>query len=185
MTELSAHTTFTIQEAPETLEESVDLVILPENSGTFALRELHYPDDALPPIVYDQNPDKWENFDTEPMTARPTVKGDQTMTDTLLARWGGYQKDRPVKEYWSGDDQKSHMQAFFFRRLWEYFINPPGTGYITWYPKDRTTKGYNIVIENLQAGGDNLVTLHSGAIQGGIIMGEIVFSFRIIGEVAE
>jgi hypothetical protein len=182
MTELSAQTIFNIQEAPETLEDSLDLTLLPENNGVFALRELHYPDDLLPPLIYEMNPDKWHNFDTEPLTARPMLKGDMTLKDTLLAQWPGYLKDQPVKEYWLGEDTKSHMTAYWFRRLWEYYINPPTSGFITWWPKDRTVKGYNIVIESLSAGGEGGVLLHTIAIQAGFIMGEVIFVFRIIGE---
>jgi hypothetical protein len=182
MAELTSQTTFTIQAAPEILEESVDLILLPENAGVWAMRELHYPDDLLPPLVYQENPDRWINFDSEPLTARPAFKAEMTLKDTALASWAGYLKDQPVKEYWAGSDTTSRMPADFFRRLWEYFINSPTTSYITWWPKDRTTKGYNIVIESLQAGGDNMTLLHTAALKEGFIMGEVVFTFRIIGE---
>ena len=36
--ELTSETTFTIQETPDILEESIDLILLPENTGTYALR---------------------------------------------------------------------------------------------------------------------------------------------------
>jgi hypothetical protein len=148
------------------------------------MRELRYPDDVLPPLIYEDLPDKWENFDSEPLTARPQLKGEMTLTDTRLAQWSGYQKDRPVREIWSGDDRRSRMTTYFFRRLCEYFFNrpSPAQGYITWWPKDRTAQGYKIVLENLQAGGENVMAFHSGAILAGSIMGEIVLTFRIIGE---
>lgn len=180
--ELTSETTFTIQETPDILEESVDLILLPENTGTYALRELRYPDDLLPPLVYEENPDKWTNFDSAPLTARPALKAEMTLKDTALAQWSGYLKDNPVKEFWAGDDKTSRMPANFFRRLWEYFVNRPASGYITWWPNDRTTKGYQIVIESLQAGGDNAVTLHTGAIQEDLVLGEVVLVFRIVGE---
>jgi len=180
--ELTSQTTFTLLAAPDFLEESVDLILLPENAGTYAQRELRYPEDLLPPLIYGENPDRWTNFDGAPLTARPALKAEMTLKDTALAQWGGYLKDNPVKEYWSGDDKTSRMPASFFRRLWEYFVNPPATGYITWWPKDRTTKGYNIVIESLQAGGDYMVMFHTGAIQNDLVLGEVVMTFRIVGE---
>ncbi|MDD2900828.1 MAG: hypothetical protein PHU44_00165 [Syntrophales bacterium] len=182
MAELTAQTTFTIQEPPEIYQETVDLVLLPENAGSLALRELRYPGDTLPPLIYGQNPDKWENFDTAPLTARPFLKGEMTLADYSLARWPGYLKDRPVREIWSGSDKESRMEAYFFRRLWEYFANPPVAGFITWNPKDRIDKAYNIEIESLIAGGQDTVTLDYLAIREGLITGEVVFTFRIIGE---
>ena len=182
MAELTAQTTFSIQEPPEFYQETADLVLLPENAGSLALRELRYPGDLLPPLIYGQNPDKWENFDTAPLSARPLLKGEMPLADCSLARWPGYLKDRPIRETWSGADKVSHMEAYFFRRLWEYFANPPASGYITWTPKDRIDKAYNIESESLAAGGQDTVTLEYLAIREGFIMGEVVFTFRIIGE---
>jgi hypothetical protein len=184
MAELTAETDFTIAGPLESYEEVVDLFLMPENAGVNAMRELRYPDNVLPPLVYEDMPDKWENFDSEPLTARPQLKGEMTLTDTKLAQWSGYQKDRPIREIWPGDDSRSLMSAYFFRRLCEYFFNPPSPaqGYITWWPKDRTTKGYKIVIENLQAGGESVATFHNALLRAGRIMGEIVFTFRIVGE---
>ena len=68
MATISASTTFTIV-AATAYPEQVDLVILPENAGTNVRRELHYPNDALPPLVYLKNPDNWTGFDTEPIKA--------------------------------------------------------------------------------------------------------------------
>jgi hypothetical protein len=178
---ISAQTTFTISASSHYTEEE-SLILLPENDGANVLRELHYPNNVLLPLVYAQNPDKYENFDSYPLTARPIVQSDQTIGGNTIARWLGYIGDSPVIERWQGDETKSHMYLYFLRRLWEYFANPPQTGYITWYPKDRTTAVYNIEIENLTAGGQQ-ITLDYLAARGQFVMGEIAFSFRIIGEV--
>lgn len=181
--DLTAQTTFTIVEPPTAHSDETDMVLLPENSGTDALRELHYPGDLLPPLIYEDFPDKVENFDTVPLTARPLVKGDMTISDYQMVQWPGYGKDRPVRELWTpSDNQKSRMTAYFFRRLWEYFVNPPADGYITWNPKDRADKAYNIVIESLSVGGQDVVSLDTLALRNGYILGEVSLQFRVVGE---
>lgn len=184
MTTLTSETTFAIAPPLEEHLETVDLVLLPENTGTNALRELRYPGDALPPLIYDQNPDRFENFDTAPLTARPALKAETALSDTLLVRWPGYGKDRPIREIWAGDASKSHMTAYFFRRLWEYFVNPPDSGHITWTPKDRIDQAYNIEIESLTVGGQDTVSFDTLALKEGFLTGEVVFTFRIVGEAA-
>lgn len=181
MTILQAQTTFTIAASANYVEEAA-LTLLPENDGVNVLRELHYPNNVLPVLIYSQNPDKYENFDSYPLTARPIVQSDQTIGGNTVVRWQGYIGDSPVIERWTGDETKSKMYTYFLRRLWEYFANPPQSGYIVWYPKDRTTAGYNIEIENLTAGGQQ-ITLDYLAARGQFVMGEVIFTFRIIGEV--
>ncbi len=184
MAELTAQTTFTIQAALSTYEDVENLVLLPENAGTDALRELRYPGDVFPPIIYDDFPDRTENFDSGPLTAKPQVKAEMGLEDTLLSVWRGYTKDLPVKEAWAGDNTKSRMRAYFFRRLWEYFTNPPADDYITWAPKDRSATVYKVVIEDLSVGGQNTVSLDHLGLRGGYVLGEVILTLRIIGEVA-
>ena len=184
MTILIAETTFTIS-ASSSYSEEQELLLLPENDGVNVLRELHYPAGnviQLPTLVYTQNPDKYDNFDSGPLTARPIVQSDQTIGGNTVARWQGYLGDSPIVERWTGDETRSKMYTYFLRRLWEYFANSPAVGYITWYPKDRTSAVYNIEIENLTAGGQQ-ITFDYLAARGQFIMGEVVFSFRIISEV--
>ena len=181
MTEISAQTTFTILDT-QSYSETAELVLFPENDGLNVLRELRYPGNVLLPLIYNQNPDKYDNFDSYPMTSRPLVQSDQTIGGNSLVRWQGYLGDNPVVERWTGDETKSKMFLYFLRRLWEYFGNPPAGAYIEWYPKDRTTAGYYIEIENLTAGGTQL-TLDYLAARGQFVMGEVAFTFRIIGEI--
>jgi hypothetical protein len=196
MTVITSQTTFTIQAALETVIETADIGLTPENpGGSGAMRELRYPNDALPPLVYEENPDAWENFDTDPLTARPLAKGQMTIGDYQLLRWPGFIKDNPVREIWKGSDTISRMSLSMFRRLWEYFTNPPASGYITWSPKDRVNKTYNIEIVGLRAGNatsstsqldrlstQEVVNLDYFMSQQGQVLGEIVFSFIIVGE---
>jgi len=183
MAELTSETTFTVIAAPEYFEESEDLYLYPENAGTGALRELRCPGDVLPPLIYESNPDRWENFDSAPMTNRPQVKAELTLASAQIVQWKGYLPDRAVREIWKGSDTRSRMTAYMLRRLYEYFAYPPEEGYITWCPRDRTEQAYHIQIESVQVGGQDLVTFDLVALRGGeLIPFEVVLQFRIIGE---
>ena len=183
MPELTSETTFTVIAAPEYFEESEDLYLYPENAGSLALRELRYPGDVLPPLFYESNPDRWENFDSVPMTNRPQVKAELTIASAQIVQWKGYYPDRSVKEVWRGSDTRSRMTTHMLRRLYEFFAYPPEAGYITWCPKDRTEQAYHIQIESVQVGGQDIVSLDWVALyQGDLIPFEVVFQFRIIGE---
>lgn len=183
MTTLNSETTFTVIAAPEYFEEYEDIHLYPEATGSLAIRELHYPGGALPPIIYESNPDYWENFDMSPMTNRPQLKAELTIASVQVVQWKGYYPDRSVREIWKGTDNKSRMFAYTLRRLYEYFANPPPSGYITWHPKDRTEQAYNIQIEGVSVGGQDIVTYDWVAIyQGDMLTADIVFQFRIISE---
>ena len=183
MAELTSETTFTVIAAPEYFEESEDLYLYPENAGSLALRELRYPGDVLPPLFYESNPDRWENFDSVPMTNRPQVKAELTIASAQIVQWKGYYPDRSVKEVWRGSDTRSRMTTHMLRRLYEFFAYPPDSGYITWCPKDRTEQAYHIQIESVQVGGQDIVSFDWVALyQGDLLPFEVVFQFRIIGE---
>ncbi len=184
MAELTSQTTFTVGDPVDVIEESVELLLLPENVGTGALRELRYPGDVLPPLIYPDDPDEWENFDAAPLTARPSLKGELTIQDAALARWPGYQKDRPVREIWKGADRLARMTLYHVRRFLEYFLNPPASGYITWAPKDLCAQVYYIEIENFTVGGQEVVNFNTSAYKlAAAATKEIVFTFRIVGVV--
>jgi hypothetical protein len=181
MATISAFTNFTIQDA-SSFEESVDLVLLPVAVGSNAPRELHYPGAALPVLTYYGNPDKTANFYTTPIGGRPITKAEMTLAGNKLAQWPGYVADRPVVETWSGSERTARLPELpFFAELLQYVLNPPASGYITWWPKDRTTTGYNIVIESLRVDGQD-ITLAYQALLNGAVAGEIVFTFYVVGE---
>ncbi len=183
MTTLTSETTFNIAPAPETFEDQVDLYLFPENQGVLAMRELHHPAPGIPVFVYEENPDKWDNFDTEPMTDRPQVKTTMTLSWAQSAQWKGYLPDRPVKEVWTGTESQSRMTPYMLRRLYEFLVNTPAPcQYITWWPKDRTTKGYKILIESLTVGGSDAITFDNIATRNGFLIFEVAFQFRIVGE---
>lgn len=183
MATLQAQTTFTIA-AAAAYEERAELVCLPENAGGNARRELHYPGNILPPLIYYRNPDKWTGFDTEPVAA-PALTTEKTLGGNKLARWAGYVSDNAVTEIWRGDNKTLAVTADFLRRLLEYYLNPPANGYIAWYPKDRTMAGYWIEIEGVTVDGAPAVSLDYLAVKHGYVLGEVQFSFRIVGEVGK
>ena len=181
MTVLTAQTTFTIEEAVTTVVETADLVLLPENNGSFALRELSYPEAVFPVLQYPDNPDFTENFLDRPLTARPLVRAQMTIGDTQIARWPGYLKDNPIREIWRGSDKVARMSAYFFRRFAEYFFNPPASGSIIWTPKDMIDQPYYVELVSLTVGG-NMIALDNLALFHGEVAGEITLALQIIGE---
>lgn len=180
MTTISASTTFTIVTATA-YPERVEVDILPENAGTNVLRELHYPGTTFPPLVYLKNPDHWTGFDTAPIK-NPVLVSEKTLGGNKLARWKGYVGDNAVVETWRGDSKLLSMTTDFLRRLLEFYLNPPADGYIVWYPKDRTTQGYNIEIESITVNGSQAVNLDYLATKAGYVLGDVALTFRIIGE---
>lgn len=189
MATLTSTTLFAVQDPIESFEDQEDMVLLPENSGSlYALRELHYPDNLLPPIVYESNPDLTDNFDTVPLTGPPTYKSDMTLAASLMTKWPGYLQDQPVREYWEGTalaagdssgGAYSRMMTYFFRRLYEYFANPPASGYITWWPQDKTSQGYNVIVEALTVGGKD-IQLDAYGVAAGMVLQEVILTLRIM-----
>ncbi len=182
MPELTAQTTFTVLSSPEYFEEYEDLYLHPENSGSNARRELRYPGDILPPFIYEENPDRWENFDSVPWTDYPQVKTELTLAGAQVVRWRGYTPDKPVREIWRGADNRSRMSAYILRRLYQYYSITPLSGYITWCPRDRTDKVYLVQIESLTVGGTDAVAFDFMALKGDLVPWEVVLKFRIIRE---
>jgi hypothetical protein len=181
MAELTAQTTFTIAAAQATFTESADITLLPENAGVNAMRELHYPGDVYPPLVYPDFPDETTNFDSTPLTARPALKTERTIAGTKTAVWRGYQGDFLVQESWKGSDKISRMTTYYLRRLIEYYFNPPASGYITWIPKDQGDDvGYFIRIFSLTVGGTDIRLVNMATINS-LVVNEIVLSFEIVG----
>lgn len=181
---ITASTTFSVTEVESYSEEAL-LTLLPDNDGINALRELHYPEDALPALIYESNPDEYDNFDTTPVTQVPVLSIAQTLEGNIYHRWNGYLGDRPVKERWKGAEKESRVTAYFLRRLMEYVLNPPSVGYIMWYPKDRTSAGYYIQIESLSVNGEH-ISLSYLAMRAStpLLIGTVELTFRIIGEIA-
>ena len=181
MATLTSQTVLTIADA-SAVTVSTDLIVQPENTGTLALRELTYPLNVFAPIVYDNNPDSWTNFDSSPMTTRPTVSRTPTIEGNRLTGWFGYDRDKTIVETWRGSDSEASMSLTFFRQLYAYFSNPPSDAFIQWSPKDRTTEVYNIMINSLTAGGQD-VQFNFIAALNNCMLGDVVLTFTIVSQV--
>lgn len=163
----------------------------PALTQTSELRRLTYPTNSFAPLIYESNPDVYTNFNTSPLDRRPRALVQATLQDNIMIGWQGVSRDVAITERWNGSTRESRMTLAMFLALQDYYNNPPTNGtYITWEPRDRTTKKYNIIIESLtlsvtgsagQGAGDfefdYLVTRH------GYVAGTVQLTFRIIGEV--
>ncbi len=181
MAVITSQTIVTIDDALA-VTTTASFTLQPENTGSNARRELHYPSDTLPPVIYDKNPDQWTNFDTSPMVKRPSVGVQQTIQDNKLTGWQGFNRDASVTETWKGSDDEAPMRLSFFRELYAYFEFPPTSGFIQWKPKDRTASVYNIMIESLTVGGQD-VRFDFVPSRNGFLTQDVVMRFRIVSEV--
>jgi len=162
-------------------EEQLDFVLQGTSLGTTALRKLIYPTSLLAPLIYHENPDEWTNFDLKPMTARPSIAAVRTLAGNACIGWPGFVKDATVTETWRGSDTEAPMSILFMRALHAYFENPPTIGFIEWHPRDRTSSVYHIAIESFTVGGSE-IKLNFIAGLAGFITGDVVLTFRILGE---
>jgi len=180
---ISQQTTVSIGDASAVVV-TADLTLQAGITGTLALRTLTYPDATiLAPFTYTQNPTDWTNFDTAPMVKRPQVGVLRTLEDTKLTGWQGFAKDSSVTETWRGSDSEASMELDFLRQLYAYFENPPVSGFIQWAPVDRTSAVYNILIEKLSVGGENIIRFNFIAARQLFMLGDVVFQFRIVSQV--
>lgn len=129
------------------------------SSGTRgAKRWLVHPDSSLPPITYFSNPDRTFNMDNDALPS-PRVKAFRGLEDTTLVRFEDELSDVIITEIWTAaQGQRVSMPTFFFRLLYEYFVNEPefdpvDQEYIQWYPRDRNDLVFNIEIMRLTVGG--------------------------------
>jgi len=178
---ITSTTTVTIGDASAVVTTR-DFTLGASTTGTGALRRLIYPTSALAPIVYRKNPDDWTNFDISPLVKRPRVGVLQTLEDNKITGWQGYARDSSITETWRGSDSEASIELDFLRQLYAYFETPPLTSFIQWEPRDRTTSVYNIIIESLTAGGQD-IRMNYIAANAGFVVGDVVLRFRIVSEV--
>lgn len=161
-----------------------DFTLGASTTGTGALRRLVYPDAAtLAAIVYTKNPDDWTNFDVSPLVKRPRVGILQTLEDNKITGWQGYARDASITETWRGSETEASMTLDFLRQLYAYYESPPLTSFIQWEPRDRTAAVYNIVIENLTVGGQD-IRMNYIAANAGYVLGDVALRFRVLSEVS-
>jgi hypothetical protein len=179
---ITSTTTVTIGDAAP-VTTTLDFTLGASTTGTGALRRLVYPDaTALAPIVYTKNPDDWTNFDVTPLVKRPRIGVLKTLEDNKITGWQGYARDSSITETWRGSDSVASITLDFLRQLYAYYETPPLTSFIQWEPRDRTASIYNIVIESLTVGGQD-IHMNYIAANAGYVTGDVVLRFRIVSEV--
>lgn len=176
------------------------------SDGTLgAKRRLVHPDGiSFLPISYFIAPDRTLGMDNEVL---PRVQGVVVRTEetSTVVRHAEFDSDVLITETWTGGGKRLSMPTFQARLLYEYAVNPPAFDvldpkFITWEPRDKNTKKYNIVIVSFNIGGsdegidfDEVRGAEGGEVAGplegldvsptGGIIEEVVFVFKIVGEV--
>lgn len=124
-----------------------------------AQRILTHPDGTnFAPINYYKNPTRTFNLDNEILPA-PIADAVLTLGSRPVVRFERALKDVIVTEVWEGGEgRQASMPTFLFRQLYEYLRNPPvfdpiAQTYITYQPRDRNTKTYNVQFYELRVGG--------------------------------
>lgn len=111
---------------------------------------------TFPALTYYRNPDTDFNVDNE-VLAGPLSSVQLTEGTTQLIRHQRGTDDVIVTEIWSARNGGISMPISFARLLLEYFLNPPvfsavAQTYITWQPRDKNNRTYNVEIVDLQIG---------------------------------
>ncbi len=128
-------------------------------SGTLgAKRILTHPLGAtFAKITYYKNPTRNFNLDNEVLLP-PTSDTVKTIGSRQVIRFENELDDMIVTEIWEGSEGRlAAMPTFMFRQLYEYLINPPvfsstAQTFITWEPRDKSTKKYNVQLYQLRVG---------------------------------
>lgn len=197
MTILNASTTFTVSTGLSASFSATTITtaatILPgrpalqsDAVGAGTPQELSYPTSALAsPLVFELNPQIWTNIQAELLT-RPLYAAQRTLTKTANVQFVGDITDLECRLTWMGGGDRIAMTWTFFSQLWNYFTNVPdvaSAGYITWQPRDLNAHGYQILFTNLEAGGQNIISLDSLAkAQDGFMHEAVTATFRIISK---
>ncbi|MCP4251074.1 MAG: hypothetical protein GY778_28890 [bacterium] len=207
---LSSSTISTIQQGVPVVEaDAITFLGIGSAGDLDACRILTFPDSLLPPIVYSVagecfNPERTVNLDNNVLFA-PTTSVVKTLGTTRVVRFENAEEDVVVTEIWPGSQTRAAMSTAFFRQLYEYLINAPEftigqTDFVTWQPRDRNDKTYNVDIVGLEVGGppgeldvsDIFGTVSSGTIKRfpdlnttptGLVDREVRLRMRIISEV--
>lgn len=123
-----------------------------------ALRRLVHPNSSFPPITYWGNPDRTFGMDNDALFS-PRVGAFRGLEDTTLVRFDDDIRDVIVTEIWTAvQGVRLSMPTFFWRLLYEYWINEPDYSptaqeYIQYEPRDRNGYTYNVELMRLTVGG--------------------------------
>lgn len=132
-----------------------------------ACRRLVWPSAVSPllaPITYQVgpagiclNPSRTLNLDNA-VLPHPITRTVRTLGTTKTIRFEESDADVIVTEIWEVGDGGSPMTTAFFRLFYEYLTNghlidPAGSDFIRWEPRDRTTVIYDVDLLSLSVGG--------------------------------
>lgn len=192
---------------PTTVDSTVTILEAGDQGDPNALRILAHPDsESFPPIVYPRLPDDDFNIDNDVLVA-PLTELLLTEGTTHLSRHVKNLDDGVVTEIWNGGRGQASVPTSFFRLLYEYWKNPPAFSptnqtYITWQPRDRNDREFNVEIISvllgrgrvnqefhtrrvLESGGAELPTAQDGVENGSSwLVDTVTLSMRIVSEVA-
>lgn len=156
--------------------------------GAGSPRLLSYPTSALAsPYYYPTglNPHTWTNIGANVLTP-PLYAATRTLTRTVLAQFAGNVTDLEVKETWFGGGDRVAMPLSMFAALWDMYANVPdfaSAGYVTWEPRDISSRKFQVLITSLTVGGQDGVTLNHLYKAGGWISETVEMTLRILAEV--
>lgn len=171
-----------------------------------AKRILTHPDSAnFNPLVYWGNPEITLGIDNE-VLHRVNANLVRTEETTRVVRHPAFDSDVLITEKWPGGGKRLSMPSYFARQLHDIASVPPDITasdqqYITWQPRDKNAKTYNVVVVDFNIGGDdsgiNFTERRGseggeilGALEGldvsptGAIVNEVVLKFKIVSEAA-
>lgn len=153
------------QGAAVVAEEEVTFLGIGSAGDRTACRRLVFPANVSPllaPIVYAigdscANPDRTLNLDNA-VLPHPITESVRTLGTTKVVRFEEQDEDVIVTEVWEASDSDLRLTTALFREFYEYLINAklvPSTGpdFITWEPRDRNTRIYNVELLSLEVGG--------------------------------
>lgn len=153
------------QGAAVVAEEEVTFLGIGSAGDPEACRRLVFPANVSPllaPIVYAigascANPDRTINLDNA-VLPHPITEAVKTLGTTKVTRFENEIPDVIVTEIWEADETNQRLTTALFRMFYEYLINAKlvdstGPDFITWEPRDKTDKIYNVELLSLDVGG--------------------------------
>lgn len=155
--------------------------------GAGSPRLLSYPTSALAtPYLYGLNPQQTTNFNAGPLT-RPLYASTRTLSKTATVQFQGDFTDLEVTETWMGGGNRIAMALSQFAMLYDYFNNVPdvaSAGFITWQPRDISSRSFKVFITSLTVGGTDGITLdHLVKAGTGWVHESVEMKLRLIAEV--
>ena len=154
----STRTIFIGAGSPTTVSSTVTIFDSGQAGVLGSKRILTHPDGSnFSAITYYRNPTRTFNLDNEVLKF-PFSEAVLTLSSRPVVRFEGSIDDVVVEEVWEGaEGRKAAMPTSLFRQLYEYLINPPvfdplAQTYITWAPRDRSAKTYNVQLYRLTVG---------------------------------